>query len=321
MTYDEDPARWTSSPDEAPEILRGAFRAARNEGPSRHQMRSLALKLAAASAGGAVAVGTVKAASAGQTLATAASWSAGKIAAVVAIAGSLVTGGAVMWQAGSDPHANVERVGAAASSAPASAPLVQGAGAADERTSPQLEPGSPRVQPIEGTPIVETLAAAEDAPQTRPTSAPTERSGAAKRATGPGVAAKTASGTAARGMRAAGPKPTRARDAERAGQATREPEVLKRTNENPKAPQSEIELLRRAQVALTARPREAFQLTQEHRKLYPAGEFAQERDALAIQALMRTGDSEKARDLAAAFVRSYPSSPHAHRFREAMGLR
>jgi outer membrane protein assembly factor BamD (BamD/ComL family) len=88
----------------------------------------------------------------------------------------------------------------------------------------------------------------------------------------------------------------------------------------PNAPSSEIELLRRAQVALQSRPREAFQLTQEHRRLYPAGEFAQERDALAIQALMRVGDTEKARDLATSFIRSYPSSPHAHRFREARGL-
>jgi hypothetical protein len=86
------------------------------------------------------------------------------------------------------------------------------------------------------------------------------------------------------------------------------------------APPSEISLLRSAQVALAGRPREAFQLTQQHRRLYPAGEFAQERDALAIQALMRSGDTEQARDLAQAFIRAYPSSPHAHRFREAMGI-
>jgi hypothetical protein len=321
MTYDEDPARWTSSPDEAPELLRSAFRAAHEEGPNRTQMRSLALKLAAASAGGAVAVGTVNAASAGQTLATAASWSAGKIAAVVAIAGTLVTGGAVVLQAGPGDQAHVqERVASSASPAPTSDVAERASG---ELASPKLQPGTPHVQPAEGTPIVEALAPVERESQARPT---TEPAGVAKQVAAPSAVSKSTSAsvkaahpTAAKlGSRAS--PPARVQPPEPAGLA-REAAAHKRAAEKPSAPQSEIQLLRRAQVALTGRPREAFQLTQEHRKLYPAGEFAQERDALAIQALMRVGDSEKARDLAAAFIRSYPGSPHAHRFREAMGLR
>jgi outer membrane protein assembly factor BamD (BamD/ComL family) len=83
---------------------------------------------------------------------------------------------------------------------------------------------------------------------------------------------------------------------------------------------SEVELLRRARAALSAHPREAFEITQEHRALYPSGMFAQERDALAIEALMRTGDTNAARELAAQFVRAHPNSAHAHRFRETLGL-
>lgn len=83
---------------------------------------------------------------------------------------------------------------------------------------------------------------------------------------------------------------------------------------------SEIELLRSARSALAARPREAYRLTEEHRSLYPRGVFTQERDALAVEALQRAGDLKLARDLAEAFVKHYPSSPHAHRFREAMSL-
>ena len=84
---------------------------------------------------------------------------------------------------------------------------------------------------------------------------------------------------------------------------------------------SEVELLRRARTSLAARPREAFALTQQHREHYPRGVFAQERDALAIEALLRAGDTETARNLAKSFVSAHPSSPHAHRFRETLGLR
>jgi outer membrane protein assembly factor BamD (BamD/ComL family) len=67
-------------------------------------------------------------------------------------------------------------------------------------------------------------------------------------------------------------------------------------------------------------PRDAFTLTEAHREYYPRGVFAQERDALAIEALMRSGDMTRAKALAEEFVSAHPNSPHAHRFREAMGL-
>ena len=69
-----------------------------------------------------------------------------------------------------------------------------------------------------------------------------------------------------------------------------------------------------------ARPKLAFKLTEEHRDELPNSVFNQERDALAIEALMRAGDMDDARARAVDFVRSYPSSPHAHRFRETMNI-
>jgi len=48
--------------------------------------------------------------------------------------------------------------------------------------------------------------------------------------------------------------------------------------------------------------------------------FTQERDALAVEALMRAGDMKGARARAEDFVGRYPSSPHAHRFRETMNI-
>jgi hypothetical protein len=329
MTYDQDPARWSTDPDEAPELLRGAFAAGRNEAPSRGQMRSLAVKLAAASAGGAVAVGTVKAASAGNTIATAATWSAAKVAGVIALAGSVVTG-AVVWHSGSDapahdrvrapmhaaeapaldtPSTDVSREGAAAAPVPSRAvpvPSVESLsgsqGRAPARENPVIVPSQPNGPAVgaEGARLTRDQSAriSAAAPTSRATEAEPRRAEPRRKAAKPAAHASTSS--------------TRA-DSPRTARAV--------TSSAEPAPASEVSLLRSAQVALQSRPREAFQLTQQHRRLYPAGEFAQERDALAIQALMRAGETEQARELAQAFIRAYPSSPHAHRFREAMGLR
>jgi hypothetical protein len=320
MTYDEDPRRWTSSPDEAPELLRGAFAAGREEGPSRAQMRSLALKIAAASAGGAVAVGTVKAASAGQAVATAASWSVGKVAAVVALAGTIVTGGAVIWKAGtSAPEATLH----SQRTATEQRPNVEAANAEPANVEPgQANEQAATVSPIDPAavrrseaPVVESLAGKDGAAIQKIGAADGADRGSSDVGTNPGKAAS------ARRTPVGAPEGTLTSKAARSPEsAARAPAAVTRSVTKPNAPPSEIELLRRAQVALQGRPREAFQLTQEHRRLYPSGEFAQERDALAIQALMRTGDTDKARDLATSFIRAHPSSPHAHRFREAMGI-
>jgi hypothetical protein len=341
MTYNEDPTRWTSSPDDAPELLRGAFAAGRDEGPSRGQMRSLALKIAAASAGGAVAVGTVKAASAGQAVATAATWSVGKVATAVALAGTLVTGGALVWRSGTErPEREVAgsaRVNANGTAAPEAAESESALGTSAQArggTSAQAR-GAARAPEISAQradgPVVEPLVARGVSAQEHATPEGAVHAGEASRGAQHAAAAgaskggndsaldKTRGAASEKHKLAAGSASSAAR-VERA-KATARPSATLSKSSKPTAPPSEIELLHRAQIALQARPREAFQLTQEHRRFYPEGEFAQERDALAIQALLRVGDTEKARDLAASFIRAYPSSPHAHRFREAMGLR
>jgi hypothetical protein len=330
MSYDQDPARWSTDPDQAPEALRGAFSAGRNEGPDRTQMRALAVKLAAASAGGAVAVGTVKAASAGNTIATAATWSAAKIAGVIAVAGGIVTSAAV-W--GSGPHdakpvqAPMHAERSAESAAAPAQPLVESEQGA-QQAAPSANGETARAPQL--APTVSPIRAGEPASQAQDTladNAPEARANAA-RSTNTAAAGQPAARSADTSREAAS-KPARrtensgarSKSAAAARSSQSSSNVHSSTTSGTVAPPSEISLLRSAQVALAARPREAFQLTQQHRRLYPAGEFAQERDALAIQALMRSGESEQARDLAQAFIRAYPSSPHAHRFREAMGIR
>lgn len=347
MTYDQDPARWSTDPDEAPELLRGAFSAGRKEGPDRTHMRALAVKLAAASAGGAVAVGTVKAASAGNTIATAATWSAAKIAGVIAVAGSVVTGAVVFRGSSSEVDA------ARSAKAPIQAPAAQAPAVPSSETPAENVPGPTGAAAAPAGQVATTVVGAgSTAPTVQPlNSADSANPGSqvASAGTRGGVAEPSgdvdAPGNAPSGSRVArsgtdARRPSASKSGDRRNAESRSSAAGAQKTQSSSAasssavasasraggsgeaaPPTEISLLRSAQVALQARPREAFQLTQQHRKLYPSGVFAQERDALAIQALMRSGDTEQARSLAQAFIRSYPSSPHAHRFREAMGIR
>jgi hypothetical protein len=316
MTYDADPIRWTESIAEAPDALRAPFASARNEAPSDLQMRALALKLAALSAGTAAAASaaTAKAASgtAGGTAATSAgTFSVAKVAVSVALLGATVTG-AVVWQS-KVQRAPTQKAPAAQVAAPSAvdalAPSVTAAPTADRGR--QLAPAPQAVAPV-----TEQLREIAEATRPEPAAAPAAREQAEP------VAARTAHGPRALARRASSAQapsvaPSMAAAPEQAAEAAGEQQLHGTTQAGSV---SEVELLRRARVALATRPREAFGITQEHRALYPHGMFAQERDALAIEALMRAGDGAAARKLAEQFVREHPDSPHAHRFRETMGL-
>ncbi len=78
---------------------------------------------------------------------------------------------------------------------------------------------------------------------------------------------------------------------------------------------SEVELLRRAQAALVAQPARALALTSEHQRRFREGVLAEEREALAIEALRRLGRLPEAQRRAEVFQRRYPNSVHASRLR------
>ncbi len=59
------------------------------------------------------------------------------------------------------------------------------------------------------------------------------------------------------------------------------------------------------------RPEDALRLLDAASTEFAAGALVQEREALAIEALSRSGRREAARARAAAFLRAYPGSPHA----------
>lgn len=315
MTYHTDPSRWTDSLAEAPEALRAPFAAARNEGPSDLQMKALALKLAALSAGTAAAASaaTAKAAASttagGAAAASTGAISMAKVAVSVALFGATITG-AVVWQGKVSVRQSAQQT-----------PVVQVApatldteGQAAER---QLESAR------SGKGAFAAPSTGEAAPVS-PGAAPVEFE--ASEAAGNGVAADKSRVTSpsdenARSVRASSVRATstssRARSNAVEAPAAKSSAAVSATS----AKSTEVDLLRRARAALASRPREAFAITQEHRDQYPSGMFAQERDALAIEALMRAGEMSTARTLAERFVREHPSSPHAHRFRETMDLR
>jgi hypothetical protein len=72
-------------------------------------------------------------------------------------------------------------------------------------------------------------------------------------------------------------------------------------------------LLERAQSALAAHPDRALALAAEHRRLFTRGVLAEEREAIAIEALRRLGREQEATRRAAAFVAKYPNSVHRSR--------
>ncbi|HEX2880564.1 MAG TPA: hypothetical protein VHO25_13620, partial [Polyangiaceae bacterium] len=73
---------------------------------------------------------------------------------------------------------------------------------------------------------------------------------------------------------------------------------------------SEVELLQTASTVLGGNPAEALQLCEEHRKLYPGGAMSQEREMIAVTALVRLGRQEEAYSRAEQFRRNYPKSAY-----------
>lgn len=73
-------------------------------------------------------------------------------------------------------------------------------------------------------------------------------------------------------------------------------------------PPTEPDLLGRAHAALARNPHTAWMLVGEHERLYPNGTMAQEREVVAIDALVRMGREAEARTRAARFSSRYPSS-------------
>jgi hypothetical protein len=83
-------------------------------------------------------------------------------------------------------------------------------------------------------------------------------------------------------------------------------------------PAAELALLERAQRALRGNPDSALALAEAHRAQFPRGQFAQEREMLAIEALLDLDRVPAARRRAALFERRHPRSSHLPRLRDLL---
>lgn len=81
---------------------------------------------------------------------------------------------------------------------------------------------------------------------------------------------------------------------------------------------SESALLQLAHDAIPTNPRRALALTGEHARRFPTGVLAQEREVIAVEALVRIGRRDEARARAATFLATYPSSAYRSRASEAI---
>jgi hypothetical protein len=79
------------------------------------------------------------------------------------------------------------------------------------------------------------------------------------------------------------------------------------------AAETESSILQQAQDALGGDPARALSLTDLHRARFPGGRLAQEREVLAIQALLGLGRGAEARARAASFLASFPTSADRRR--------
>lgn len=82
---------------------------------------------------------------------------------------------------------------------------------------------------------------------------------------------------------------------------------------------SETAILEAARGALTGSPARALALVEEHQRFYAGGVLAQEREIIAIDALMRLGRSRAAQARGEAFYRAFPRSAHTRRVDALLG--
>jgi len=99
-----------------------------------------------------------------------------------------------------------------------------------------------------------------------------------------------------------------------------------RATANPPAPSTEgrsmaaeRRLLDRAQRALDGAPAAALAATEAHRRRFSDGALAEEREVIAVGALVSLGREDDARARAAAFAQRYPGSAYARRMRALVG--
>ncbi len=190
--------------------------------------------------------------------------------------GAVVVAGLAIWRLSPGEAPPAALVAAEGSRAPSAPP---------QHATPPTAPGVPRPEAPTAAPTPEPAAS----PSPRNAASPTP-TGAPRAVEAPRTEAEV---TVA----------TRAPDPEDG--ATRREAVVE-----PARP-SETSLLTRARAAVrSGAPGRALRLLDEHRRGYPSGRLAEEREALTVVALVRAGRTELGRRAAQRFLAQHPGSVH-----------
>jgi hypothetical protein len=81
----------------------------------------------------------------------------------------------------------------------------------------------------------------------------------------------------------------------------------------PVDPAAELALLKRAKADARSAPAHALALVAEHEQRFPSGVLVEEREVIAIEALLVSGQRNAAEARAARFFARFPNSAHARR--------
>jgi hypothetical protein len=273
MSFTTDPPRLSEQLAGAG-LLRQGLIAARHEGPTEQQLRALERGIAA----GLVAAAVVAPVAAASTATGAASWLSATATKVVLVlvGGATLAGGAAVIS-----HALARR--------------------SDHRSStPVTETASPRRNVI-ATPRLETPAEVPaPMPEVQTAPSPVE--------VGPYPPLPVRRSPVA-GRGASFARVDRKADPREHADTPLPPQPAPATSRLD----DETTLLDRANASLPDRPRQALALALEHARRFADSEIAEERELIAIRALIGLGQAEQARDRTKRFLRAYPQSAYRAR--------
>jgi hypothetical protein len=83
-------------------------------------------------------------------------------------------------------------------------------------------------------------------------------------------------------------------------------------------PQAELSLLKQARADVRSNPERALSRAAEHASRFAHGAFAEEREVIAIEALLVLQRDAEARQRGAAFFGRFPDSAHGRRVRQLL---
>lgn len=285
------PKRLTDPDSTSSEALRGLLRAARADLPNEQRLRSMA-----AGIGPILGLGAAPVVSSGAAVSVGLKVGA-VVLAVVAAAGGIALRSESTTKSIAMPSSSVARVMVA----PAPTAIRVQSDVPGAVSLPRPLQASP---PFPDSPIAQPSAASPGATQTPRVAVARPRA----------VSAPAADVVERRGVELPLAPPTSS--AETVPLVGREDG---RPTAAPPSPTTEVTLLRDAQDALRTAPAAALFLANEHAARFPAGVLGQEREVIAIEALIKVGRREEARARAGRFLAAVPRTAYRPRVEALLG--